>query len=404
MPTKIDRVRPGSDILALLMLSALVALAYAPAIYRDEYDDLANHAGIATSPSLGTAIRLGYPIFHIVTRGLASIVGSPLAAGVVAATLARCAVALLAFRLVRKHAGECVTSTPLAFCVALLTVALGPVNIFTPSSMYLGYATPNLAHNPTFIVAVPFAIIELLVATRLLAAKAPDARLVGTMAVAVVASSLAKPSFNIAFAPAFGLLVFWQWAKRRRELGPAITTALAVLLPFALVTAAQYAVLFGAASQVSKLNSSVILDPFTVLLAYSKGSWGMLATKLAGSVAVPTLLIAAAATAARDERERLGIMLSGIAFGVAIVQAIIFNEGNAARSLDGNFLWGMHVTAAVLVVVCIPAAMQNTALRKWQIPVVAILLLSLLGGAAIVRPFLSSDASLRQIRASLLGG
>lgn len=91
----------------------------------------------------------------------------------------------------------------------LVTMIVAPFNLLTPETLYFGYLTPNVWHNPTVNLMKPSALLIFFIGLRVYdPAWRPRPRVAWTAAIALLTifCLFSKPNFLIAFLPALALV------------------------------------------------------------------------------------------------------------------------------------------------------------------------------------------------------
>lgn len=227
-------------------------------------------------------------------------------------------------------------------CLALaLVMPLPPWWKFP--SVYLGQVSPNVWHNPTTVVAMPFALGLSLLGLRAL--EDPRLSVMGGVGGLMVLSILAKPNFVLAFAPCFALAALVALARAARGgrlsvFGALVRVAVAFGPP-AGVLGYQFVTAFGGDSTAA---SRVAFEPFT---AWALHSPNIPASILLG-VAFPVVV---AALFPRQAVRDPGVLLAWAVLAVAVAQFALVAE-TGERSPYGNFGWGPVLASHVLFVAC----------------------------------------------------
>jgi hypothetical protein len=216
--------------------------------------NLARFRHVSTG-STDTPNRLSYPLFHWATMLFTPLVpgdgwrGACQAAGVVLAL----ALTLRGWLTYRELRGP-LTAVGAALTCVLLAVAMAlPTGLRSPSdevrvslngwlvdfpSLWLGVVNPNVWHNPTTILAAPFAVLLFHQATLYL--KSPGVQMAISVAVTAALCALAKPNYLLAFLPGFAVAMVAQGvvaiqAGRLRPRDLAINLVAAFALPAAVL-------------------------------------------------------------------------------------------------------------------------------------------------------------------------
>ncbi len=405
-----------SDLWNVVVLAVVTALLFAPAIFRDDFRDLLYHTTAALDPDITRAASTGYPLFHMTVRALVMLCSiPPFAAGVLVATIAKLALAVSVYLLLRRPPHHITPAGPnSAFVLSLVLCLLGPINLFTLPHVYLGYLAPNVVHNPTIIMMVPFALWESVMLGYLLVSPRPSGRQLSLAAVLVVLSSLAKPSFNLAAIPAFCLVLLLQLVAKERSFWSALRAGSVIVVPVVALSLMQFWLLFGRWSGgASTTPSEVLVAPFTVLKVQSGGSLSLAIFKICASLGIPIVgLFLFRKSQHVPKASRTILLFCALTLVAALSQAVLFVEQSEGRSIsDGNFLWGAS-SALFIASFAVVLTLFDLKLRpsQWfaQIgrpyrPMLLVLGFSVLGGLLVMRPLLPSNTLVMQVRTMLFG-
>lgn len=219
-----------------------------------------------------------------------------------------------------------------------------PWNI-TEYSMYLGKFPPNVWHNSTFLIMMPFALLLFDQSYLYLTGERP-VRL-RNLAALVVLNIIAKPSYYFVFAPVFPLFALARF-RLRRPFWNAVAVS-AVGLP---LIAAQYLVLFYFGTHAGGVQVRFmyvwhfyslhpVLDTF-------------------GSFAYPLLFILCYPRCALS-RPLIPYALALTAVGVLLFMFLSETKG---RAYDGNFKWQVLACSYILFLTTLATHAQVLRQRK----------------------------------------
>jgi hypothetical protein len=225
-----------------------------------------------------------------------------------------------------------------ALACLLLGLALALPNWWKFPSILVGQINPNVWHNPTALMAAPFAMLIFVSAMRYW----DNPRLFTAVAIGIWSAlcALAKPNYLLAFLPCFGpvlfVLVCLEVGRHRLSLSGAFAHLLAAFAPPVWVLTVQFFYAFGG-------ETRVVFDPL--------GAWSSLSPNIPASIllglAFPcVVIICFPLKILRDRR----LLFSWCVLGVAIAQFALLAETPDARYFSGNFGWG-QVPASYLVFV-----------------------------------------------------
>jgi len=214
------------------------------------------------------------------------------------------------------------------------SLLVAPIIIFTlRDRLILGYISPNVLHNPTYILMRVFVVWIFFFIIDHLHTKLTQ-REWWTLFIVTGLATLAKPSYGLSLFPAFYLynliisrdLKKWNWS---------LLTALTI--PFLLVNVYQLLIVSG----IDTVH--FVIAPFQAALFYTK-SFFLLLLFLLLSVLFPIVFIIL-------NRKNLhplknAIVFSWINFAVGLSVFIIFNESTYPSALD--FIWTPMMAAFLL--------------------------------------------------------
>jgi hypothetical protein len=216
---------------------------------------------------------------------------------------------------------------------------------------YLGAIPPNVWHNTTTIVLMPFAVG--LFWTSLLFLRTGETRYLWYSVPLAALNVAAKPSFILCFLPVFPVvaLIRFGWnSTSRRALW--LTAAAAAFL------AAQYVYIYAAPpSGGTGAPSSVAIDPLRVWEIYTS----QIPRALIASYLFP---IAALVLGGATIRHNRGVQYALALAGVGLIEYALLAE-TGARLPDGNFTWQAIVTQYVLFMALIGALVPWFQSRAW---------------------------------------
>jgi hypothetical protein len=355
------------DLFAWFTLAALTAFSLYMFLweFQRESSDLYKHALIAsefvfTDPHSITS-RLAYPLWHLIVAALYQL-GLPLGW---AAALVCAASKAAAFALVRRYTVVMLkgrVAPALATLCALLLMLVTPIRIPGLNDwVYRGVGSPTVWHNPTQLIvlvtallAVPYLVhcwylFEDALPTRGARAVLPW-RNVLTLAVLLMVSLSAKPTFIQALIPAAAAFFLIQWIrhpKNGRYFGQIILAFLPAVGYFVL----QY------------LYYTGVVVPYTSGVAFGitlSGAWESVRNMLLmAAFPLCALLLARQKGAPPDRMVTLALWMAAF----AVLQAMCFRE-TGVRVNHGNFNWANMSVAFLLWVVAMPRFIEAVRLYR----------------------------------------
>ena len=217
-----------------------------------------------------------------------------------------------------------------ALLASLLAHICGPWIVPGQVQMYLGVYNGNVLHNMTLLFSRMPVPLVLLFFFRLWDARRDRLRLSDWLGLALTLtlSTLFKPSFLGAFAPAVLVMLVWDFVKTRcKGFGNEFLIGCAVL-PSAAVLLWSSSVLF--AEDFAGTSSGVALRALTL-----GGLLSLLVMYLRGLL----LPLWSHFTQGIKEPERGHLCIVWGVLGVAVLEALVLTE-TGFRANDGNFEWG----------------------------------------------------------------
>jgi hypothetical protein len=248
----------------------------------------------------------------------------------------------------------------IAFCLPVTRGAHTAAGFCTPTyclpaiSYYLGEVPPNVWHNPSTILSMPFAIG--LFWTSLIFLRRGDSKylwwslLLGGLGIAV------KPSFILCFLPVFPLaaLVAFGWDRR-------LLRALFLTLTIAGLLGLQYVYVYvvDPSGSTATTSSGVGIMPFAVWTSYTSD----IPLAIFASYFFPIVAIVVGREVVWRSRA------VQYAFALAIVglteYALLAEKG--ARAAEGNFTWQAIITQYILLLALVAALVPWLCSRRWGI-------------------------------------
>lgn len=190
---------------------------------------------------------------------------------------------------------------------------------------YLGYIGLAVYHNPTMLVLKPLAVLLSWYAAGPIVDEddgRADPRRLLLVALLVIGSALAKPSYLIAFLPAAVVLAV---ARRLRGGSPNLAlVALGIVLPAVAVLGWQYWMYY------PQSRATLVFAPLSAKLHHS----GYLLPKLGLSILFPAAVYLSFSSEARSDRR---LNLAWLVFFFGASYAYLFGE--EGRIGSGNFDW-----------------------------------------------------------------
>ncbi len=378
-PVQLDRdlrrrgERQGFDWFKWLTLAVLTAFTLYMFLWEfgNQYSDLYKHAVIAsefdfTDPHSITS-RLAYPLWHVFVAALFQV-GMPLgwAAAVVCAASKAVAYLLTHRYLVVVLEGR--VAPAVATLCALLILLVTPIRIAgLNDTVYRGIGSPTVWHNPTQLIvlvtallAVPYLMhcwyaFEDLQPTAGARAMLPWRKVVA-LAVLLMLSLSAKPTFIQALIPAAAVFFLIQWIRYPKNWRYFVQIILA-FMPAVAYFLLQY------------LYYTGVVVPYTSGVEFGV-TWAAAWASVRGMLLMAAFPLVALALCYRkgappDQTVRMTLLMAAF----AVLEAMCFRE-TGVRVNHGNFNWANMSVAFLLWVVAMPrfiAAVRDYRARREQL-------------------------------------
>jgi hypothetical protein len=248
----------------------------------------------------------------------------------------------------------------LAFCLPVTRGATTAAGFCThefclpATSYYLGEVPPNIWHNPSTILLMPFAVG--LFWTSLLFLQRGDSKYLWRSLLLGGLNVVAKPSFVLCFLPVFPVaaLICFGWGQRLRQ-ALLLTLAIGGLLGLQYV----YVYVVDPSGSTATTSSGVTIAPFAVWKSYTADiPLAIIVSYLFPIVAI--LLGREAVWRSRAVRYALALAIVGL-----VEYALLAEKG--ARLAEGNFTWQAIVTQYILLLALVAALVPWLCRRRWGI-------------------------------------
>lgn len=345
-----NRLQSAFTSISFVAAGISVALLYLAPIAIDQYGDFEAHVEIARKIAATHGPVVPHFGFHVMILSIARVTGAELiSVAHVSAAVAQGVTCLLLIWVVRDSARLLCLPRPIGRSTALIAgfalSFVGPLSLFTYPNLFLGYPAISCAHNPTVAFLRPWAILLFVAALRLL--NTTDRNQWNRLAVVTIAAAaiggLTKPSFNICFAPAMGILLLDRYGRDRRLPKRHLASFMVVAVPILAVSLWQFSFTYGLETQ-----AGVIFAPLKVMSYWNGGSGTIAVAKVFLALAFPMFVIVAYRKAAGvvSQAYKLAWIAALVALGIAYGLA-----ETGVRELHGNFIWGTQVCLLILIAV-----------------------------------------------------
>ena len=217
---------------------------------------------------------------------------------------------------------------------------------------YIGYQSPTIWHNSTYICMKLLGILALILYFRLWKGyeKTLNLRTFTGLALALIVANTIKPSFVMVFAPAMAVFLVFDLMIHKIRFGKIILFGLTVI-PSLFVILWQNMVLFG-----EDTGNGIALDYGYTLTLHSLHPKATLLLSIAFPIFV---LLLSFQNLWRDRLYLFGWTM----WGFGLLEVTFFNE-TGKRARDGNFLWGYSFAIFFLFTVSLLIWMKGLLEKK----------------------------------------
>jgi hypothetical protein len=340
----------------LTLLGVLVGVAFGWVFWQriivnsDSASDLPVHIEYTKEITGLSDIRSPHFLFELLIKALSALTGASLVTAT-AILLGGCygLMAVLITLEIKRRGGAVDNLTASMLSVAILVAS----HIFLPTifkpQLYYDYLVPTAYHNPTqqlnklFTIAIWFLYCRWFLTS--------DERRLSSLvllAVLVVASAIAKPSFLIAFLPVSGLLAAWdlfhgRWFRFRDYVA-------AIALPAIAVMSWQFWMTYGIGAQ-----TRIEFAPLAVFAG--PASYAQYLATLPLALAFP---LVATILLWPDARQSRSFVAAWAILALALFYVLLLAE-SGPRQHAGNFGWTAQTAAFLLYVEALLLMAQ-----KWE--------------------------------------
>jgi len=256
-------------------------------------------------------------------------------------------------------------------CFSLLFIFCLPLPGF---NWYIGQFPPNIWHNSTSIMLVPFAIALFYYSSCFL--DKPDGKLLKPIAILVVLNLLIKPSFFFVFAPVFSLLCLYWYGLSRHT----VYAGLTVLLGTCIMSIQYYGLYYYHDPIYDELtlgsDASVKVGWLHVWSDFSPN----IILSIVNSLLIPIVFLIGYPSTIKSDR-RIQYALCLLVTGLLIF-AIFYETGG--REFHGNFFWQAIIANFMLHLVVLTAFLKlkikNPQFSKYDYFLVTIFILEFIVG------------------------
>ena len=227
--------------------------------------------------------------------------------------------------------------------IMLVFVFSLPLTVLLGGDFYLTNFPPNIWHNPTTILLMPFALILFLVSYTQI--KEPTNKRILLISALCVVNVLIKPSFFLVFCIAFPLFFFLRHGFKK-----AFWINLVPIVIGILIVIAEYYFLY-VSTGFSDSDGSVAIDLLTVWSHYSPS----VILSFIGSIFFPLIFIVLYPKLVI--KNDLFYYAASLFLISVIMFSVLIETGD--RKFDGNFGWQYIITNYFLYLVVISTFLKN---------------------------------------------
>jgi hypothetical protein len=258
------------------------------------------------------------------------------------------------------------------FAVMLCTIAPIALDVLRmPRNLLFGFLPPNPHHNPTTMIARPYALATVMLAILIFQQMPSEPRKwlkqagwIALSALITVLGVLAKPSYTIAVIPALGLYVFWRGIVLRQSVN-FVWAIFGFAVPAIVVLLWQYQLNYSSGATSDRLS----FMPFAVWLFYGD-TYSSLLLKFVQSAIFPLLITVSFYSEWKDDS---GFKIAWLAFVIACLQGYLLAEDGVSFS-HGNVVWGMLIGLLILFVyatrIFVKVAYRYVEEKRFSIPLI----------------------------------
>jgi hypothetical protein len=240
----------------------------------------------------------------------------------------------------------------LSLGLTLILLFVGPLSAFTfPHRQYLGYITGNPFHNPTYLLARPFALLFFIVVTEKIYSK-PTWKIILICSFTLILSTLAKPNFTLSIVPAIFLMFVLIRYREIKNINLPILLG-SVAFTSIITLAIQYVIMY-----TGERGDRVIVAPFQAILIHTPNVASVLFFTVM-SIVFPLIITF---LYWKNTPDKTALELAWVNFGISILYAYLLAEQTDMATV--NFWWTPMMAVFLLFVVTIPIFFQVIVDRK----------------------------------------
>jgi hypothetical protein len=322
------------------LAAALAAVVFAEELHLHLVSDLPAHVRVA-QVSIDRGEFPGDALYYLLLAAVTGLSTSRETLEVAAVALLAVAVGAKTAISLRIAAAELGKAAPRTHALLAAAVFLLAFAFSLPTDTpYVGQLPPNVWHNSTTILLMPFALALFWCSLRFL--RTAETRWLWWSAAALALNVATKPSLVLVWVVVFPIAAVLRLGRRP----PALRRAALLLAAALALLGAQYAYVYSADPASARLYgadsraSHVTVAPFAV--------WGRLSDDVLLSLLASLAFPLAAAAVYRRRLWRSDMVRYAAGLMAAAVALFALLEESGPRLLHGNFAWGANVANYLL--------------------------------------------------------
>ncbi len=248
----------------------------------------------------------------------------------------------------------------LFFTLSMMLVTPVTILNWLNGGLYSGYVGINVYHNPTIIILKPLALILFICITKIYHSPENNDRYnIIIIAIFIILSTLAKPSYLICLLPASIILAIYRQIKDLPVNWSMMI--LGSIIPATIVLGWQYYITYSS-QQMMVEQSTIIFAPLQVIQMQSSG----IMPKFLLSIPFPLYIYSAYFEHAKKD---ISLNLAWLVFAFGCFYKYFLAE-SGERMIAGNFGWSAQITLFILFVISMLFFIRHTSilekLHNWR--------------------------------------
>ncbi len=350
-----EMIRSKPDVIAIILLSLLLAILFwlpisnifkisGPSDYR-EYIRFA----METAEGKRLDPHFLYPLLVIIVQFIPGV--DYLLSAMLVVTAFFSVSGILIYFYIRPSMGPVNSAkhSILSLICSISLLVVTPIFIFTlfNNNLYRGYIGISIYHNPTSLLLKPFAILVFLFTMKVFLEKSTQGKTV-TLAILIILSTLAKPSYTIVLFPAIGLVVIYRIIKKRFVQWKPLIFGIGI--PSVVVLGWQYFFFFG-----QDIRSKILFSPLESIKAWESNN-SLILLKFIFSIAFPLCVYV---FDLKNAKRNFGLNLSWLIFFIGSFYLYFLIQIGPEQTRAGNFLWSAQLGLFILFLVSAKHLIDN---------------------------------------------